>query len=81
MANQTYYIGIENDVLELERKLQELQEVLHIERVQNSDTGKLSPENYDAQGTLRINMLALIRRAQRIADIIEKTSDDVLYAR
>lgn len=78
MANQAYYIAIENKVIALNKAIGELQEVLDLEIKQN-ETGKLSPENYDVQGTLQVNINWLAKRMSAASELMKKHADNSMY--
>ena len=79
MANDMYYFGIEERVMKFEKEINALLDTLAKERAMNSDTGLLNADQYDAQGTLRVNMLSLARKLQATAELIEQYKDDSNY--
>ncbi len=78
MANQAYYITIENKVLALNEAIGELQQALELE-IKANDNDQLSPENYDVQGTLRININWLTKRLVATGRLIEAKADNKFY--
>jgi len=78
MASQAYYIAVEEKVLALNKAIGELQEVLDLEIKQNQ-TDKLSPENYDVQGTLSVNINWLAKRLTAAALLMKTNADNSMY--
>lgn len=78
MATQAYYIEVEAKVLALNESLAELLEVIDRE-VQQNDNGLLYPENYNVQGTLNVNLKALVRRAGIATKLLDRHLNDSLY--
>ena len=79
MASQAYYIEVENKVLALNKAISELQSVIDLEIKQN-ENGQLSPENYDVQGTLNVNLKWLAKRVDATTRLLDQHVNNAFYA-
>ena len=79
MASQAYYIEVENKVLALNKAIGELQSVIDLEIKQN-ENGLLSPENYDVQGTLNVNLKWLAKRVEATIRLLDQHVNNAFYA-
>lgn len=77
MATEKFYWEVEEQVIALNASMNELKRVLEYEVKANN--GKLDAHNYNAQGTLAINLKILATKVSGIVEFIQKNQDDSKY--